>query len=232
MRKLYYLFVLAAAVLISCSGGNSPLSSKKPLEEFADVAKMYSGISVGKMNTGRASDEEKDQVTKADESRNELIKSGVGVEVPTEAGDESIEVLEPVKVVKVEPNSFSMDIFIECKIKMLESVPRESNGSSDSRGLRLVGYAGDAPCLVEYEPNGHPFTLENRDEVEGNIQYELPEGAIYTLKQRHIVRPCWAERFAQLDKFVVTFSDDPDIAEAGIYGKMKEEFLNYNQMYK
>ena len=232
MKKNFVFSLLIAVVLASCSGGSSPLSSKKPLEGFADVAKMYSGISVGKMNTSRASDEEKDQITKANEARNELVKSGVGVEVPTEAGDESIEILEPVKVVKVEPNSFSLDIFIECKVKMLESVPRESNGSSDSRGLRLVGYADNAPCLVEYEPNSRPFTLENGDEVEGNIQYEFPEGAIYTLKQRHIIRPCWAERFAQLDKFVVTFSDDPDVAEAGIYGKMKEEFLNYNQMYR
>lgn len=232
MKKNLILSLVVATVLVSCSGGTSPLSSKNPLEPFADVAKMYSGLSLGKAATGRSSDEENEQAIKANEERNKLVEIGVGIEVPTEPDDESIEILEPVKVVKVESGSFCLYIDIECKVKMVESVPIESNGSSDNRGLKLVGYNGDTPCLVEYEPNSHPFTLDNRDEVEGNPQYEMPEGAIYTMHQRHIVRPCWAERFAQLDKFVVTFSDDPDVAEADIYGKMKQEFLNYNQMYK
>lgn len=236
MKKILISSILIAAVLASCSGssssGSTSLSSSNPLEPFADVAKMYSGISVGKMNTGRASEEEKDQATKANEARKKLVESGVGIEVTTEPGDESIEIIEPVKVVKVEPGNFCLYIDIECKIKMVESVPVESNGSSANRGLKLVGYAGETPCLVEYEPNSHPFALDNRDEVDGNPQYEMPEGAIYTMHQRHVIRPCWADRFAKLEKFVVTFTDDPDVAEAGLYDKMKAEFLDYNQTYK
>ena len=231
MKRNYLICMLAAAVLASCSGGSSPLSSKKPLEAFADVAKMYAGLPVGKFNTNRASDEEVQQAQKANEARSELVKTGAGVEVPTEPGDESIEIVEPVKVVKVEPNSFSIDVFIECKVKMVESVPKESNGSDRDRNLMLVGYAGDNPCVVEYY-HSHKITLENRDEVEGNFQYELPEGAIYTFHERHVVRPCWADRYAQLDKFVVTFTDHPDIVEAAVWQHMKEEELSYNQMYK
>ena len=232
MKNNYLICLLAATVLVACSSGSSPLSSKKPLEAFADVAKMYTGISVGKLNTNRASDEDVKQAQKANDARKKLMEDGVGVEVPTESAGDFFEIIEPVKVLKVEPGSCCIYFDIECKVKVLESIPIESERSVQNRGILLVGYADDKPCVVEYYPTNPKTTLENRDEVEGNLLYEFPEGAIYTIHEKHVVRPCWADRYAQLDKFVVTFSDDPDLEEAGVRTKMKEEELSYNQMYE
>lgn len=66
--KNFLICMLTAAVLVACSSGSSPLSSKKPLEAFADVAKMYTGVSVGKLNTNRASDKDVKQAQKANDA--------------------------------------------------------------------------------------------------------------------------------------------------------------------
>lgn len=228
MKKAYTVIMLGAAcIMVSCSGGSS---SNKPLSPLADVAKMYDGLT---HNTTSPVDDDNSPIRKATRVHNEALRGWAGIIVPTESGNESIEILDPIQIVSGErEKTFQVDFAAECKVKMIDSVPRESDLSSNGlRGFAFIGYDGETPVLVIGGMNVKSPELENADEIDGMPSMEYPEGGIYTIRFNGEIPAYWANRYAKIEKFKVTFSDDPDIAESGVLQQMQEEKNTYIQSY-
>lgn len=158
-KKVFFCMGILSitCLLVSCS---NVTSSKSPLGALAEIAKMYDGLSSETFSYNKGSETQKNQVKEADEKRKEVVSNWKVVEVPTMSFNESIEIVEPVKIVSTESGPFKIIANLECKVKLIDSVPKESNISSNGlRGFKIIGCKGDTFMVLgsDYTILGKPI---------------------------------------------------------------------------